>query len=143
MATLNRYAAEVMEKYPVHACTDITGFGLLGHAVEMSSASGMNMEVDSRMIPLLPEALEAARMGLVPAGAYANREYLKNVTLGNAIPVNLQDLCFDPQTSGGLLICLPEDKAGALLSELWAAGIGSAARVGHITGKGKGDIHVK
>ena len=143
MATLNRYAAEVMEKYPTHACTDITGFGLLGHAFEMSSASGVDMEIDSQALPMLPEAPEAARMGLVPAGAYANREYLKQVTFETYIPVNIQDLCYDPQTSGGLLICLPADKASALLSELWAAGIGAAACIGRITGKGKGDIHVK
>lgn len=143
MATLNRYAAEVMEKYPVHACTDITGFGLLGHAFEMSAASGVDMEIDSRKIPVLPEALEAARMGLIPAGAYSNREYLKQVTMEPAVPVNLQDLCYDPQTSGGLLICLPAEKATSFLTALWEAGIDAAACIGRITGKGNGEIHVK
>ena len=143
MARLNKYAAEVMLRYPVNACTDITGFGLLGHAFELADASRVDLELDSRAVPLLPEAAEAAGMGLVPAGAYANRDYLKQVDFQPAVPVNLQDLLFDPQTSGGLLISLPADRAAELVAELQAAGVTDAACIGRVAGKGTGIIHVR
>ncbi len=142
MAQLNRYAAEVMERYPVHACTDITGFGLLGHAYEMACASGVNFELESGAIPLLPDAAEAASMGLIPAGAYANREYLKTVEFHPQVPVYLQDLLFDPQTSGGLLISLPEEHANKFLLEAQSTGL-VAACIGRVTGQGEGEIYVK
>lgn len=143
MTQLNRYAAEVMTRFPVHACTDITGFGLLGHAFELAAGSAVDLELDSRAVPLLPDAAEAAGMGLVPAGAYANRDYLKQVEFQPDVPVNLQDLLFDPQTSGGLLISLAEDLAADLLTELHAAGVAVAACIGRVTGKGTGKIHVR
>ena len=143
MTQLNRYAAEVMTRFPVHACTDITGFGLLGHAFELAAGSAVDLELDSRTVPLLPDAAEAAGMGLVPAGAYANRDYLNQVEFRPEVPVNLQDLLFDPQTSGGLLISLAEDLASDLLAELHAAGVAVAARIGRVTGKGTGKIHVR
>ena len=143
MTQLNRYAAEVMTRFPVHACTDITGFGLLGHAFELAAGSAVDLELDSRAVPLLPDAAEAAGMGLVPAGAYANRDYLNQVEFRPEVPVNLQDLLFDPQTSGGLLISLAEDLASDLLAELHAAGVAVAARIGRVTGKGTGKIHVR
>lgn len=143
MTQLNRYAAEVMTRFPVHACTDITGFGLLGHAFELAAGSAVDLELDSRAIPLLPDAAEAAGMGLVPAGAYANRDYLKQVEFQPDVPVYLQDLMFDPQTSGGLLISLAEDLATELLAELHAAGVAVAACIGRVTGKGTGKIHVR
>jgi selenide,water dikinase len=143
MAQLNRYAAEIMEKYTVHACTDITGFGLLGHAFEMSSASGVDMEMDSGAVPLFPEAEEAANMGLVPGGAYANREYLKGVSFHPVVPVAIQDLLFDPQTSGGLLISLPAEQVNALLADMKAAGVGCASCIGRVSGKGAGNIYVR
>ena len=143
MTQLNRYAAEAMEKYTVHACTDITGFGLLGHTFELSSASGVDVDLDSTEIPLLPDAADAASMGLVPAGAYSNREYLKQVVMDSSVPVNLQDLFYDPQTSGGLLISLPAAQAQDLLQDLRVAGCLAAACIGRVTGKGKGAIRVK
>ena len=143
MARLNKYAAEVMLRYPVNACTDITGFGLLGHAFELADASQVDLELDSRAVPLLPEAAEAAGMGLVPAGAYANRDYLKQVDFQPAVPVNLQDLLFDPQTSGGLLISLPADRAAELVAELQSAGVTDAVCIGRVAGKGTGIIHVR
>ena len=143
MTQLNRYAAEVMTRFPVHACTDITGFGLLGHAFELAAGSAVDLELDSQAVPLLPDAAEAAGMGLVPAGAYANRDYLNQVEFRPEVPVNLQDLLFDPQTSGGLLISLAEDLAADLLTELHAAGVAVAARIGRVTGKGTGKIHVR
>ena len=143
MSRLNKYAAEVMLRYPVHACTDITGFGLLGHAFELADASRVDLELDSQAVPLLPEAAAAAAMGLVPAGAYANRDYLKQVEFRPDVPVNLQDLLYDPQTSGGLLISLPADRAAELAAELQAAGVTDAACIGRVAGKGTGRIHVR
>ena len=143
MAQLNRYAAQAMERYAVNACTDITGFGLLGHAYEMSAASGVDMEVYSGEVPLLPDAAEAANMGLVPAGAYANREYLKAVSFDPAVPENIRDLLFDPQTSGGLLISLPAGLADALLADMKESGVEYAACIGRVSGKGTGKIHVR
>lgn len=142
MATLNRTAAEVAMKYTIHACTDITGFGLLGHIYEMASGSGVAIEVNSAAIPLLTGAAEAAAMGLVPGGAYTNREYLTTVTMNPSVPVPIQDLCFDPQTSGGLLLSVPPNAAVALLKDLQSAGALQAGIIGEVTQEGKGEIYV-
>ena len=123
MTQLNRYAAEVMTRFPVHACTDITGFGLLGHAFELAAGSAVDLELDSRAVPLLPDAAEAAGMGLVPAGAYANRDYLKQVEFQPDVPVNLQDLLFDPQTSGGLLAAVSSKDSEAALASIRELGL--------------------
>jgi len=144
MAALNRAAAEVMAGFSVHACTDITGFGFLGHAREMAAASGVSLEIQSQAVPLLPEAAEAAAMGLVPAGAYANREFLQGaVFFAPEVPENLRDLLFDPQTSGGLLLAVDETAAADLVAALRAAGVAAAAIVGRVSGQGKGEISVR
>lgn len=143
MAKLNKQAAEIIARYAVNACTDITGFGLLGHVYEMASASKVNIAIDSTTLPLLPEAAEAAAMGFVPAGAYENRSYLQTVTFADDVPENLRDLCFDPQTSGGLLVSLPLEYAIALLGELRSGGVSEAAIIGKATITGRGEIHVK
>lgn len=142
MAALNAKAAEVAAAFPVHACTDITGFGLLGHLFELASASGLRAELDSAALPLLPEAADAAAMGLVPGGAYANRDYLTAATFAPAVAEPIRDLCFDPQTSGGLLFALPAADAGALLDALRQAGLRHAAIIGRLPAPGKGEIHV-
>lgn len=142
MATLNRRAAEVMEQHSVHACTDITGFGLLGHIYEMAAGSKVQVEVEAKAVPVLPEAAEAAAMGLVPGGAYDNRYYLTSVSFAETVPENLRDLFFDPQTSGGLLISAPEGEAGRLLAALHQAGIKEAEIIGRVTKKGAGEIYV-
>lgn len=142
MATLNRVAAETADNYAVHACTDITGFGLLGHLYEMASASGVKAEVDSRALPLLPEAAEAAGMGLVPGGAYANREYLTKVVFQDEVPENIKDICFDPQTSGGLLFSVPVSEGDKLLAALQAAGVADASVIGRVISEGSGEIYV-
>lgn len=119
MAELNRTAAEIMRKYPVRACTDITGFGLLGHLAEMVQGSGMGVRIWSEKVPVLEQALEYAGMGLVPAGAYKNYEFRKGLVQMDAdISPVLRDVFFDPQTSGGLLISVPTDQAKQLLQEL-------------------------
>jgi len=142
MATLNRRAAETAEKFTIHACTDITGFGLLGHAYEMAAGSGVRMRLQATAIPLLTDAAEAAHIGLVPAGAYRNREYLKTITMDSTVPGNIQDLCFDPQTSGGLLLSVPVDIAKELLMALKQAGCTEAAIIGEVVERGEGNIHV-
>lgn len=142
MAALNKTAAEVAERFTVHACTDITGFGLLGHLYEVASASKVRLAVDSQALPLLPEAEQAAAMGFVPAGAYSNRSYLKAVTFAEKVPENLRDLCFDPQTSGGLLLSVPAATADDLVSALKQAGIEAAAVIGEVTEEGNGEIYV-
>jgi len=142
MAMLNRLAAETAAGFSVHACTDITGFGLLGHLYEMTSASQVRAEIDSQALPLLPEALSAAASGLVPVGAYTNRNYLKQVTFAANVPEALRDVAFDPQTSGGLLYSLAEKEAFKLLDSLRAAGLMQSAIIGTIAGGGKGEIYV-
>ncbi|AIF51404.1 selenide, water dikinase SelD [Pelosinus sp. UFO1] len=142
MVRLNRVAAEIMTRFTIHACTDVTGFGLLGHLHEMADASRTAMEIDTKALPLLPEAKKAAEMGLVPASAYNTRAFLKTVTFAHSVPECIRDLCFDPQTSGGLLMSVPEEIAAALLIELREAGIAEAAIIGCVTNKKRGEIYV-
>jgi len=133
MATLNRDAAEIMEGYPVHACTDITGFGLLGHIAEMIIDTGFSIKLTSKTIPIIPETLEYAGMGLVPAGTYKNREFREcMVDFAPSVDSLVQDVLFDPQTSGGLLICLDRENADELLEKLKEKGMDSAAIIGDV-----------
>lgn len=119
MSTLNKYAKEALDKVEVNSVTDITGFGLLGHSLEMAEGSSVTIKIDHKSIPIISKALEYARMGLVPAGAYANRGYIgDNVKFRNEIPNDIEDVLFDPQTSGGLLISLPKANVDQLLEEL-------------------------
>ena len=135
MATLNKTARDIMVKYPVHSCTDVTGFGLMGHSYEMAQGSGCTLHIAADSVPYHPEALELADMGLIPAGAYRNREYAEpGVVLCREIPLALQDLFYDPQTSGGLLIAVAPEAADACLAELQAS-IPAAAQIGYVTEK--------
>jgi len=144
MATLNKFAAEVMQDYPVHACTDITGFGFLGHLAEMVSSSGYGVRIKADKVPVYPEALEYAAMGLVPAGAYRNRDFrLFMVDFAPTVNRILQDVLFDPQTSGGLLICAAPEKAEDLLMALKAKGVHDAAMVGEVISEPKEKILVE
>lgn len=142
MATLSRQAAETADRFMVHACTDITGFGLLGHLYEMASASKVNLAIDSQALPLLPDAVEAAGMGFVPEGAYANREYLTTITFADGVSEPLRDICFDPQTSGGLLFSVPEAEAASLAAALQQAGVTNARIIGKVKEQGEGGIYV-
>ncbi len=131
MALLNRTASEVMMEVGVNACTDITGFGLLGHALEMARASKVTIRIWKDKVPLLPRVYEFASMGIVPAGGRRNVNYCsKLVDTGNTDPVTL-DILSDPQTSGGLLISLPSEKAQSLISKLKSRGI-QATAVGEV-----------
>lgn len=144
MKTLNRDAAEAMSTVGVHAATDISGFGLLGHARELALASGVALEISFGAVPLFRGALQAASMGLVPAGAYANREYVapglkiaNEKTLGDR---ELDILC-DPQTSGGLLISVAQDRVATLMAELVRRNV-TAAVIGNIQAGEPGDLHI-
>jgi selenide,water dikinase len=133
MAELNRRAAEIMGHYPVQACTDVTGFGFIGHLAEMVAGSGCGVRVWASEIPILPEAREYAAIGLIPAGAYRNREFRTSmVDVDFGVDPITMDILFDPQTSGGLLICLPKDRAASLVDELLAGGVRAARIVGEV-----------
>lgn len=131
MTTLNKTARDVMVRYRVHACTDVTGFGLMGHGFEMSQGSDVALHIDVSAIDLIPEALEFARMGVLPAGMYRNRSFAEAGVDVGATELAVQDLLFDPQTSGGLLMAVDPADADALLAELTPV-VPSAQRIGTV-----------
>jgi selenide,water dikinase len=144
MAELNKNAAQVIQEIGVNACTDITGFGFLGHSLELAKGSKVGIEIFSQEIPIFPEIIEYAEMGLVPAGAYTNKNYLVDqLDLAPGLSETMRDILFDPQTSGGLLISVPSAKAADLLIELYAAGIEEAAVVGEVFSAQKTRLIVK
>ena len=118
MAFLNAKARNIMVKYKINACTDITGFGLLGHLYEMGKGSGMSIEVDYKSVPIYKSVIESAEMGMMPAGVYSNRNFVGDNIVFENVPLAYQDLMFDPQTSGGLLISVDKEDAAALYEEL-------------------------
>ena len=118
MTTLNKSARDAMVKYRVHACTDVTGFGLLGHTCEMAQGSDVQITLRTGDMDLIGEALEFARMGLLPEGMYRNRQFAEKYVDGGAVELAVQDMLYDPQTSGGLLIAVDPDDAPALFAEL-------------------------
>ncbi|TCS91160.1 selenophosphate synthase [Keratinibaculum paraultunense] len=119
MSTLNKFGKEALEKVKVNSVTDITGFGLLGHALEMAENSEVSIKIYHKRIPLISNTLEYAQMGLVPQGAYNNRKYIgDNVKFNNQISEEMEDVLFDPQTSGGLLISIPKEEVDQLIKAL-------------------------
>ena len=143
MAALNRGARDAMVPLEPHACTDVTGFGLLGHLKELTQGSRLSAELWADQIPLLPRALELAREGIIPAGAYRNRTFVgEDVRFRAQIPLALTDLLFDPQTAGGLLISIPEDRCTPLLRRLSGQGIAAAA-IGRMLPQGEALLCVK
>ncbi|MCK5479655.1 MAG: selenide, water dikinase SelD, partial [Gammaproteobacteria bacterium] len=140
MAALNRSAAQLMLECGVHACTDITGYGLLGHALEMATASRVCLEIEHQSVPHFPEALELSTQGVCSGGLESNRQaFSSSVRMTDAVPDVWQNLLFDPQTSGGLLIALPEQGARAFLHQFDGA---DAAVIGRVVTEGKGEIVV-
>lgn len=117
MSSLNKKAKEVVDHYPVNACTDITGFGLLGHCVEMAEASQVTFELSVDSIAYLDDAIEYAKMGLVPAGAYKNRSYSQDKIDFQHVKEHFVDLLYDPQTSGGLLLSVPPKYVSQIMEE--------------------------
>ena len=135
MTQLNKAACEVMQRYRVHSCTDVTGFGLMGHSCEMAQGSGCTLHLRVRDIPYHPEALEYADMGLVPAGAYRNRDFAEHAAEDKGeVTRAMQDILYDPQTSGGLLIAVDGEDGEKLLRELQSV-IPDAAMIGYAAEK--------
>ena len=134
MLKLNREACEAMLQFDVHGCTDVTGFGLIGHAREMALGSKVTLEIDPRAVQFLPGAVEYARQGAIPGGLKNNREFASSCVEGNS---EFDDLLYDPQTSGGLLITLPERDAVLLEEKLTGA-----YRIGRVTEKRSKPIHL-
>ena len=135
MSTLNKYAHDVLVNYSVHACTDVTGFALLGHSLEMAQGSGVTVHLKAQDVPYHEEAYEMADMGFIPAGAYRNRDFAEaGVRVVGEVARALQDIFYDPQTSGGLLCAVPAAEAEACLAELKAVAP-STQIIGYVTEK--------
>lgn len=132
MTALNKAARDAMVQFRVHACTDVTGFGLLGHALEMAQGSNVQLELDVSSLPIPPEALEFARMGILPEGMYRNRKYAEAFVSADDVPLEVQDALYDPQTSGGLLIAVDAADADALAAELQKT-VPDARRIGTVS----------
>ena len=129
MTTLNKSARDAMVKYRVHACTDVTGFGMLGHTFEMAQGSDVEIELHVDQIDFIPEALELARIGILPEGMYRNRTFAEAGVDAGETELCKQDLLYDPQTAGGLLMAVDPADADALLEELEGC-VPSARRIG-------------
>lgn len=144
MAALNRKASELMMQLPqVHACTDITGFGLLGHASEMIEDSDVGLSIQASSVPVFSEVQPFVEMGIIPGGLNRNRSFRAHmIETGPDCPPWLVDVFFDPQTSGGLLISLPKPAAEQLVKQMHEEGIEDAAIIGEVIAESKGKITV-
>ena len=131
MKTLNKGARDVMVKYRAHACTDVTGFSLMGHGLEMAQGSDMELHIDTSAISFLSGVRELAEMGILPAGMYRNRSFAEAMVDAGDVPLAVQDLLYDPQTSGGLLIAVDARDAEAMYEELKSA-VPAAQRIGTV-----------
>jgi len=141
MTTLNKEAARLTVEFGAHACTDVTGFGLMGHLTEMALSSGVDVEVVWDDIPLLAGVLEYAAAGILPGAIERNKESCgQRVVATNSLPEEMVDICYDAQTSGGLLIAIAESSAEKFLKALHREGISAAAVIGKVLGKGSGQV---
>ena len=143
MTTLNKYAAQAAAGLTLSACTDITGFGLAGHVKEMAEGCGATMELWAGKIPIVPRALELARDGIIPAGAYRNMDFAAGDTLEDPnIPREVLDCLYDPQTAGGLLFSVPERQLHTLMGRMMDAGVPAAA-IGAVRPRGEKLVHIR
>jgi selenide,water dikinase len=143
MAALNAGAAAAMLRYAVHAATDITGFGLVGHAMQMAEGSGVTLVIEESDLPLIPGALDAVTAGMIPGGGQRNREfYSPRLHVADVVIDAMVEIAFDPQTSGGLLIALPQSEAMALLGDLQTTGSPEAEIVGRVVPAGNYPIEL-
>jgi selenide,water dikinase len=134
MVTLNAAASKVARKFPVHACSDVTGFGIIGHALGMASGSSITLIIESAKLPLLHRAPRLAEKGYITGGCKRNREYLQDkITIDKSIREGIVEVAIDPQTSGGLLIAIAKRHAAKLVEELHAAGVTDATEMGYAT----------
>ena len=131
MAVLNKSARDAALPFRVHACTDVTGFGLLGHAAELAQGSGVHLTIDAGAVDIPPEALEFARMGVLPEGMYRNRRFAEAFVAADGVPLEVQDALYDPQTAGGLLFAVHPADADALFAALQKT-VPSAQRIGTV-----------
>ena len=144
MATLNQKASELMAEIGVHASTDITGFGFLGHSAQLAKSSQVGLEFNLDAIPYFSEVIEFAKQGLCPAGLFRNRDYYScKVKFPKDTPKYMGDILFDAQTSGGLLISLEPARAELMLRRLHQAGVSDAAIIGEVLTEPKGKITLK
>ncbi len=141
MTTLNKGARDCAVRYRVHACTDVTGFSLMGHMIEMMQGSDVSARVETGAIEFLPRVLEFANMGLLPAGVYRNRNFAEPFVDEGNLPLKVRDALFDPQTSGGLLIAVDPKDADALERDLRAS-VPSAQRIGTVITKSSKSIYL-
>jgi len=133
MTQLNSSAAAAMRSYDVHAATDITSFGLAGHAAKLATGSGVTLRIEESDLPLLAGTLELCRDGMIPGGGRRNREhYGPKVRISDEVSEEMQEILFDPQTSGGLLIAVPEPQAMQLIAKLHRSGSSEAALIGSV-----------
>jgi selenide,water dikinase len=143
MVALNKTASSVMRRFAVHACSDVTGYGLLGHAYEMASGSGVTIVLQADSMPLLPGAARLAARGHLTGGCKRNKGYLADtVAIGRSVAPEQAEVAFDPQTSGGLLIALPKKDSNRLVTALRAAGVTAATVVGTATKSRKAAVEL-
>jgi len=144
MVALNKAAAECLEGLNVHAITDITGFGLLGHALEMAVASRVELTLFAAEVPVLEAAREYAALGLVPAGSFANRNFCaRSLVIDPRLDLALLDIFSDAQTNGGLLIAIAAEEAETLIKRLHGVGVRAATLIGEISASGSGTIRLR
>ena len=143
MTALNKDASYVMKEFHINACTDITGFGLIGHMSEMIMQSGLSALINAKKVPVIKEAIEFASMGFVPAGTYKNIDFYRPMIEDRLRDDTMLSVLFDPQTSGGLLISLASEEAEKLLKKLWEKGIQDARIIGKIIRTGEEKIIIE
>ena len=143
MEELSAKPSELMMKVGVNACTDVTGFGFIGHLRELAAASGVNIEVEAERVPIMPEAYEMLEAKAIPGGLWTNKHHFSPWVKSEGVAPPLLNVLYDPQTSGGLIISLRPDRAENLMRRLKRAGIRHASRIGKVLAKGKGSIIVK
>ncbi|TFH42257.1 MAG: selenide, water dikinase SelD, partial [Chrysiogenales bacterium] len=144
MTALNRTASELMRAHGANACTDVTGFGFIGHLSEMLGGAGLEIVVDSSAVPLLTGARDAASGGLIPAGMYRNRDFVGALCRPDpSVPLDVLDLLFDPQTSGGLMIALEGDRAEGLIADLHDQGVPYSTVVARVRGSNSPGIVIR
>ena len=143
MTHLNKYAAMSFDKIQVNSVTDITGFGLLGHALEMAKASEVSIHINSKEVPLLDEAIDMANMGIIPAGMYRNKQYIEKDVDMQDVDTAVRDIQYDPQTSGGLLVSVKAEYAEELVKDMKLNGSIEAKIIGYVKSKGEKYITVR
>ena len=144
MTTLNRLPKEIMDNYPVHACTDVTGFGLLGHGIEMAEPSEVSFELYADEIPYVTESMSLAEMGMIPEGAYKNKKYFDSKVDLSGVKEVYGDLLFDPQTSGGLLYAVEAKYGEEIIKALKGSSLATeVAIIGKVVPKKEKLIYVR